>query len=263
MKATAGISTGCWYPVVTETIPEKISRTGYKTAEVFLCDESECGTEYLKELRRRFDSFGIKVVSLHPFTSFAEPQLFFSDYGRRTENAFGLYKKYWEASSVLGASFVSFHGAVQPVETGRYAEIYHRLYLDAKASGVTFCQENVRKHLSGKIEFLTEIKHLLGNEIAFTLDFKQANIEAQDISGMIDDLAENIALVHLSDSRPGEPCLLPGDGTADLGAYIKRLSEKGYNGAYITEVYSRNYADESRIAASCVCVNDIIRMVYL
>lgn len=256
-----GISCGCWYPDLTENSVEKIKNTGYSAAEVFLCDDSECREDFLLELKRRLDFCGIEVVSVHPCTSYAEQYLFFSEYERRTENSFDFYRRYHKAGHILGAECINFHGATVATEPQRYAEIYGRLYAEAKAEGIVFCQENVRKFLSGKVEFLRELKRLSGENIAFTLDVKQTHMEGEDMDEMIALMGKDLRLVHISDHTAAEPCLLPGFGDFDIAAFVGKLRNIGYDGYLITEVYSKNYGDGSDIEKSHRYMKKIINNI--
>lgn len=256
-----GISSGCWYPALTEDSAEKMKNAGYSAAEIFLCDETECETDFLTELRKKLDDHGVKVVSVHPYTSFAEQFIFFSDYDRRRETAYNYYRRYHKACHILGAEIINFHGATQPVRAERYAEIYGRLYREAKEEGLTFCQENVRKFTCGKASYLAELKRFSGNDIAFTLDVKQAHMEGEDIAEMVKIMGNGIKLVHISDHSDTEPCLLPGFGTSDTAGFIKDLKKTGYDGYLITEIYSRNYKNESEIKDSRLFLSEILNKI--
>ena len=254
-----GISSGCWYPALTEDSAEKIKNAGYDAAEIFICDESENETDYLMALKNRFDRLGIKIVSVHPYTSFAEQFLLFSGYERRRENAYKYYRRYHNACKILGAEFINFHGATLPVEPEKYAEIYSRLYREAKEEGLTFCQENVRKFICGKASYITELKRILRDDISFTLDVKQAHMEGESLSDMIKIMGKNIKLVHISDHTGDEPCLLPGFGEFDTEGFLNELKGIGYNGHIITEIYSKNCRKESDIRDSQLFLSNLIK----
>lgn len=256
-----GISSGCWYPELTEDSAEKIHKAGYNAAEIFICDESENEPAYLTDLKNRFDKLGIKIVSVHPYTSFAEQFLLFSDYGKRRENTFKYYRKYHAACKILGAEFINFHGATQPIEAEKYAEIYSRLYNEAKEEGLTFCQENVRKFTCGKVSYISELKRILGNNIAFTLDVKQAHMEGEDIFQMINVMGNGIKLVHISDHTDEEPCLLPCFGNFDTERFLKNLKNVGYEGYLISEIYSKNCKNQSDIEKSRQFLQNIINKI--
>ena len=256
-----GISSGCWYPSLTECSVEKIKDAGFSAAEIFLCDDSETEPSYLKSFKDKLDRAGISVVSVHPFTSFAEQFVFFSGYKRREESAYRYYRKYHEACRILGADIINFHGATSPIEPQRYAEIYGRLFREAKEEGLIFCQENVRRFCSGKVDFIAELKRFTEGNIAFTLDVKQALMEGEDLSEMIKVMGKDIQLVHISDSSENKPCLLPGFGSFDIEDLLKKLKNVGYDGYLITEVYSHNYHDDSEIKESQKYLSNILNQI--
>lgn len=256
-----GISSGCWYPSLTEDSVVKIKDAGFSAAEIFLCDESETEPLYLKRLKDELDKNEISVISVHPFTSFAEQFVFFSGYKRREESAYKFYRKYHDACHLLGAEIINFHGATSYVEPERYAEVYGRLFHEAKEEGLIFCQENVRKFCSGKVSFLSELKRILEGNIAFTLDVKQALMEGEDLSEMIKVMGEDIRLVHVSDSTEFAPCLLPGFGNFDLERFCKELKCVDYDGYLITEVYSQNYQNESDVNKSQKYFSNILNKI--
>ncbi|MBQ6809126.1 MAG: sugar phosphate isomerase/epimerase [Clostridia bacterium] len=256
-----GISSGCWYPDLTEDSAEKIHKAGYNAAEIFICDESENDPSYLTALKNRFDKLGIKIVSVHPYTSFAEQFLLFSEYERRRENTFRYYRKYHTACKILGAEVINFHGATKPIEAEKYAEIYAQLYNEAKDEGLTFCQENVRKFTCGKASYISELKGILGENIAFTLDVKQAHMEGEDLNRMIEAMGQSIKLVHISDHTEEEPCLLPGFGNFDTERFLKQLKSIGYDGYIMAEIYSKNCKNQADIEKSRLILQDIINKI--
>ena len=73
-----GLSTACFYPMTTEESLERTGALGFRTAEIFFNSFSELGGPILKKLEETRARYGIDVVSVHPFTSFAEGYIFFS-----------------------------------------------------------------------------------------------------------------------------------------------------------------------------------------
>ena len=80
---TIGASSACFYPDVTENSLERLGRLGIKTAELFLNSPSELKDEFVKTIIDIKNKYGINIVSLHPFQSFAESFYLFSNYERR------------------------------------------------------------------------------------------------------------------------------------------------------------------------------------
>ena len=247
-----GISTGCFYPEKPEDSIRRIHDLGIRRIELFINTGSETEMTYCKSLKDILDFYGISAVSLHPFTSFAESFLFFSAYDRRFADGLDIYDRYFEMCNLYGAKTVNFHGLKSEhfIEPEKYAEVYSRLYCRAKESGVVFSQENVRNHVCGKPEYCRRLKNILGDEISFTLDIKQAHREGFSPEAFAEIFADRLCLVHINDFDEKSDCLLPFAGIYDIEGLVSRLKNGGYNGNYIIEVYSGNYSDTDDIRRS-------------
>ena len=78
-----GMSSSCFYPEETEVSLRRIGESGAKTAEIFFNTPSELQGDLLRELCAIRDHYGMEIVSIHPFMSFAEGFWLFSEYERR------------------------------------------------------------------------------------------------------------------------------------------------------------------------------------
>ncbi len=261
MKNNLGLSTGCYYPRLTEDIIKDISETGVSLIELFINTDSEMSDGFIRELNRKLEFYGISVGSVHPFTSFAESYLFFSDYPRRRDDGIRIYDRYFEICNMLGAKIVNFHGMLSTFKASfeRYCEGYGLLYERAKKTGVIFSQENVRNHVCGDIEYIRRFSEKLGNDVAFTFDVKQAHMMGYDPLEFIRVVSDKLCLVHLNDFDKENPCLLPGCGTFETEKFISYLNSVGYSGNYVIEVYSGNYSDETDILRSVQHTNKILK----
>ena len=140
-----GMSLACFYPLEPEKAVAKARALGIKTCEIFLNTFSELEDDYLHMLKERCDGAGLRVYSIHPFTSAIENYFFFSPYPRRVQDASELYRRYAEAARLLGASVVNIHG-----DRGMGLERFDD-YLDCVAplrklqdqTGIFFALENV------------------------------------------------------------------------------------------------------------------------
>ena len=65
-----GISTSCLYPLITEESLITLGKSGVKTCEIFLNSYSETTVDFAKELLKIKNEYGMKVASVHPFSSF-------------------------------------------------------------------------------------------------------------------------------------------------------------------------------------------------
>ena len=131
-----GISTSCLYPMQTEEALELLGKSGVKTCEVFLNSERETTPQFAKKLKNIADAHSVKIVSAHPFSSFSETFMLFSEYERRFYETLDFYKRFFETASVMGADIAVIHGSLLPEYRG--AAPMQRAIIDGKSeTGVT------------------------------------------------------------------------------------------------------------------------------
>ena len=105
-----GMSLACFYPMEPEFVIPKAAALDVKICEIFLNTFSELDDAYIADLRRSCDEHGIRVHSIHPFTSSMENYFFFSPYPRRIADAEKFYRHYANVAKALGATVVNIHG---------------------------------------------------------------------------------------------------------------------------------------------------------
>ena len=249
-----GISSACFYPKETlEAIKECIS-LGFKNIEIFMNSFSELEDCYLARIAEVCKDNGVKITSIHPFTSGFEYMYFFSAYKKRARDTIDyFYKKYFHAAAYLGAEYFVFHGdATRAPFFGmdNYCEVLAMLKEAAKSEGVTLAHENVSTARAGDPEFMNEIHKRFGEgNIKFVFDLKQTVRGGYDIERMLNVMGNDIVHVHINDWRDGE-CRLPYAGVLDLDSIINRIESSGYSGKYIIEVYRKNFTDSSEIISA-------------
>ena len=69
---SVGISTACFYPAATEEALRCVAEAGAKVTEVFFNSPSELESDFLRRISSIASDSGIRIRSIHPFTSFAE-----------------------------------------------------------------------------------------------------------------------------------------------------------------------------------------------
>lgn len=200
------------------------------------------------------------IPSIHPFTSGMEPMMFFSEYERRIDDGLELYKKYFETAQKLGAGILVFHGDKKDsaISVGEYAERYSKLYELGKSYNVTVCQENVPRCRCSNIGFISELKRVLGDDVKFVADFKQAIRSEMDVGEMIRAMGKNLLHVHISDSTDRCDCLAPSKGTADLKGLLKLIEECSSAQNAMIELYSHNFSGIDEVIASLQYLNNLI-----
>lgn len=256
-----GLSTGCYYPRLTESIIKRIYESGVSLIELFINTHSEMSDSFIKEIQRQIDYYGISVCSVHPFTSFAETYLFFSEYPKRFNDGIEIYDRYYEIANMLGAKIVNFHGmrSDHEVPFEKYCDCYGVLYQRARLTGVTLSQENVRQYVCGDMDYIKRFSKYMGEDVAFTFDVKQAHMSGYDPFDFIEAVSDKLKLIHLNDFDMDNPCLLPGNGCFDFRRFIKYLKTVSFCGNSIIEVYSGNYSDENEIHAAVNYIKNIIK----
>ncbi len=238
-----GISTSCFYPEYLETAVDNLTANHIKNIEIFVNTQSELKKSYIKDIKRRLDNGGTRVISMHPFTSGYESFWFFTDYQRRFDDAIELYKGYFDAMNILGAKILVFHGNKfeSNFDNRRYFERFAKLREVAKSHGVTLAQENVVRFKSRECAFLSEMKEYLNSEVEFVLDIKQSIRSKQNVFDIIDALKENIIHIHVSDNDENNDCLPIGKGNFDFYKFYRKLLQNGFRGTSMLELYRHNY----------------------
>ena len=247
----AGISTASYYPEVPEFALKRMAVLGVKAAEVFINAPSELEKPYLRELRRIADRGGVRIVSIHPFTSEMEPLLFFSAYERRYQDGLELYKKFFEAANLLGADLLVFHGDRRQTQrtVEEYCERFQGVMEAGERMGVTVAQENVPRCAAWNPAFFRSMAHCLP-EARFVLDVKQSVRAGFSASEMAGAMGRQIAHLHISDRDDASDCLTVGIGNSDLVGLIAQLKSQGFDGAVIEEVYRNSYGTYGELEAS-------------
>ncbi len=255
-----GVSTACLYPLYTEKALEKVGEMGVKHSEVFFNSHCEIKKDFILDLKKTADNFGITIPSIHPFSSWCEPVMFFSPYERRFDDVMEYYKHYFEAANVLGAKILVFHGDSlhHITENALYFERFKKLYDLGKTFGITVAQENVSRCKSGELPFLLEMKKELKDDLKFVFDTKQAVRKNYNPYGFYEGIKDSIIHIHISDYGDMGDCLFLGDGVLDYTKFIKTLTENNYSGSIMLELYRDRFEDyENKLIKNIDYLNKI------
>lgn len=245
-----GISSSCLYPLSTEESLKTLGEMGVKTCEVFLNSPSETTLDFARKLNSIKNTFGMNIVSVHPFSSFAETYMLFSEYERRFDDMLEFYKRDFEVTAALGANISVIHGSKLPQKVSNevYFERFERLVDEGSKFGITVAQENVYAHLSESPEFLSEMKAALGDKFRMVFDVKQAVKSGFDPLPFAEKFADSISHIHISDHKDGLSCLPPGKGNFGFAKLFGIMKSHGYGGNYVIELYRSNYGEYSELA---------------
>ena len=247
-----GISTSCFYPLETELSLLRVAALRADCCEVFFNSWSEIEEPFAARLKRAAREGGVRVSAVHPFLSFGETYLLFSEYRRRFDDSMELFKKFFSAAAMLEAGFVVLHGGRNPgaVDGREQFERYALLAEEALRQGVVLAQENVVHYRSQSPDFLERMKEHIGPLFRFVLDIKQARRAGYSPFDFSVPLADSLVHVHVSDFNAISDCLPPGEGGFDFAAFFAELSACGYAGDHIIEVYRGDFADDAQLRAS-------------
>lgn len=244
-----GVSTSCYYPLETELALRKIASLGAKTCEIFINTWSELERPFLSEICQIKDANGMLISSLHPFLSFGEPYLLFSEYERRFTDTLDFFGKYFDAANTLGAKILVMHGSkpLSAVSDELYFERFAKLAEKGREQGILVAQENVVHFRSESPAFLTAMKDYIGGTFKVVLDLKQAGRAGYSAFEFIAGLNGHIAHIHISDYDEKHDCMPPGDGRFNFAELFSAMRAQGYTGDYIIELYRHNFSDESQL----------------
>lgn len=244
-----GMSLACFYPMEPELAVHEAAALEISVCEVFLNTYSELDEGYLHGLREQCDRFGIRVHSVHPFTSFLENYLFFSPYPRRIADSVEFYRSYAKAAKILGAEVINIHGdrGIGLESIDDYVEFITPLLKLQQETGIAYSLENVFFNSVNHPEFTARLRQK-APDARFTFDIKQAFRGGQDPYQLVEAMGNAIVNFHANDRDEEHMCLLPGQGNVDFDRIRSTLQKNGYGGPGLIEVYSSNFQQRHEIA---------------
>ncbi len=256
-----GVSSSCLYPLSPCEGLETIGKLGVKTCEVFINAPSELTPDYATKLNKIKDEYAMNIVSVHPYTSFAETTMLFSEYKPRFFDMLEYYKTGFETAAVLGANIYVIHGSRLPAKISHeeYFERFALMVEEGKKFGITVSQENVNNHLSENPEFMKEMRAYLGNDFKMVFDVKQANRAGFNPLDFAEEFAKDIIHIHLSDHNKDFDCLPPSKGNFDFVKLFEIMKKADYKGNYVVELYRHNYSEPDELAAAMHYLEGIIK----
>lgn len=256
----AGISTACFYPMLTEEALNTIAKNGIPYAEIFVDTFSEIKSEYMLEVKKNADFYGTKIVSLHPFTCAFEPFMFFTNYERRFNDALEMHRHYFNAMNILEAKIFVFHGDrfASKCEDKLYFERFAKLRDLGKEFGITVAQENVARCKSRSLDFLCDMVDYLDHDVSIVFDNKQAIRSGIDYHDFINRLYKYIIHVHISDNSKECDCLPIGSGTLNICEFLSFLNKCSSKINVIIELYNELLKNNSQILQSYEKLNQFI-----
>jgi sugar phosphate isomerase/epimerase len=239
-----GISTASLFPEYSsEEAISAIKSLDINLVEVFLSTFYEYRPEYAKAMLKRVE--GVTVNSVHANSTNFEPNLF-NPTRRVRGDGFYWLDQIARSAQLLGCKNYTFHGFHRLPSGGGGDDLVHITSCLNQACeflagyGLQLCLENVFWCTYNRPDFFRQIKNDCPN-LSTVFDIKQARRSCYPWQMYIEDMAERIAYVHLSDvDERGKMCL-PGKGIYNFEEILKRLKGNGFNGNIIIEVYGGDY----------------------
>lgn len=249
------MSTACFFGRdLNEDALRIIGENGVRDAEVFFSTEREYHPEYTHKLRRICEDTGVRIRSVHAFSTGFEPQLV-SIHPRQQEEAIRTFHEVVAAAERLGAGIYVFHGPMY-LKTARklsidYATFGGRMSMLAEIArdyGVKLCYETVHWCWYQRPDFAPELlDHVTSDNLFFTLDMKQVAQSGYEPGQYLDLMRGRLAHVHLCDYEEsperGVAPELPFRGQAPWTELRSHLKALDFDGCLMLEVYARNYRD--------------------
>lgn len=254
-----GMSTACFFPnVYNEDAIDLMGKMGVSRAEIFFSCMAEYRPNYVNDLKKRADFWGIEIGSVHAFSLQFEPMLF-SAHERARLEALDIYKQVLDAASILNAQSYVFHGPANMKRARNlvlnYSSIAERIQplADlARKQGIKLSWENVHWCWYSSPDFVQQLLPLLTPQsLWFTFDLKQAVQAGYEPAEFLRQTQGTLSNVHICDVRFDETLgcvpMLPLHGGVNFDELIILLKENGYRGPVIYEVYSHNYSNHDEL----------------
>lgn len=247
-----GISTACHYPLETEKSLSKLGKADVKIAEIFFNSRSELEPPLLNEINAVKDFYGININSVHPYLTFGESYLVFSEYYRRFLDSVEDFKKIFEAMNKLDSKICVIHGEKTPfrIEEDEYFERFALISEEAKKFGVILTQENVVNFRSSSVDFLKRMRSALGEKFKLTFDIKQSVRSKIDPFDFAADFGKDIVSIHISDHNSKSDCIPPLSGIFNFEEFFRTMHGFGYDKNYIIELYRSGFDSEEELVSS-------------
>ena len=260
-----GISTASLFGrYYTEDALKILSDNKVETCEIFL--ESFC--EYERSFGELLNSRkgDTEIHSIHTLTTQFEVQLY-SLNDRARKDSFALLENTMQAAEACGAKYYTFHGQARlkrtpiTIDFERYGNITRKITEICAAHGVTLAYENVHWAYYNYLGFFSELKKRVP-ELRGTLDIKQARQSGVFYGDFIDEMGKDIVTAHLSDVDENGKMCLPGRGITDFEDVLKRLCDKGFDGALLLEVYKQDFTELSELLDSMYYIKDLAEKIF-
>jgi len=234
------------------------------STEVFLASYSEYTHKFGELLKS--NKGNIDVHSVHVLNTQYEPQLY-SNHLRAKEDAFSYLNDVMDIAKMLGAKYYTFHGIARLKKTPIVSDFdiigekTNEIIVCCEKYGVALSYENVHWAYYSYAGFFSELKKRCP-KLKGVLDIKQARQSEIDYNEYINDMGSDIVTVHISDIDENGKIVLPGRGLFDFPTLLKRLKDKGFNGAILIEVYKDDFKNIIELKQSADYIKELAYKIF-
>ena len=123
--------------------------------------------------------------------------------------------------------------------------------------GIKLCLENVEWASYNRVGVFSKIRERVP-ELGGVLDVKQARISGYHYREYLEEMGQSLTHVHISDVDRNGKIRLPGQGIFDFDELVRRLSDVGFDGPLIIEVYNDSYAHAGELKPSLDYMNELL-----
>ncbi|OYT61426.1 MAG: hypothetical protein B6U69_03605 [Thermofilum sp. ex4484_15] len=219
----------------------KVSELGFEGVELSVINPFKFEVKKVKKL---LEDYGLKVPALSTGLGYLHYGWDLSSPDRSVrDKAITIVKGHVEVAKELGSKVIIglLRGGVRkdvrkPYRLKLFTDSLSKCLDYAEGEGVELLLEPLNRYETNLVNKVSEalilLKELSSPNLKLLLDTFHMNIEEADLIASIKDASGKVGHVHVADSNR----LAPGLGHIDFRAFLKALSEIGYNGFLSAEI---------------------------
>lgn len=234
-RPPVALSTASVYPESATTAFETAARLGYDGVEIMVWTDPV--SQNARALNALAEHHGIDIVSIHAPTLLLTQRVMASDPWGKIDHSI-------ELAHAVGAPTVVLHPPF------RWQKEYARTFADGVAerehdSDIVLAVENMFPWAARGRQVQAYLPHWDPVPQPYdhvTIDLSHTATARSDAMGMVTDLGDRLAHIHLADgmlTTLKDDHLVPGRGTQPCAEVLQHVATSGFSGAVVLEVGTR------------------------